>query len=879
MGPFAEAPHKKAADVHRDLVRKQLQTENFSNESINLILSASSDRAHTQKAGAIKKWKKFCEEWNVDFHSPDVNHLADFFTHLFNKNEYAVSTLSTIRSGMKTILSRDSQEKLSHPRITKLFSSMNRLKPSTPALADDVWDVGKVVKYLEQVYPKYRDIELLQLSEKCATLILISTMCRGQNLTMMDISDTKMRKFPDKFVFILDKATKGYRNATHKFMQKMSICKFPREPKICPYRCLEVYLDRTRRRSTTQLFVSTQHFTAASRDTISRWVKTVMARAGIDTQLFKPHSTRAASATKARFLGMPLDMIMEQAGWANPASFYRHYFRKIETIPQTQTLNILFGNEPYVPQKKAQGNIPRNPSMVDANYAFPPLQPPAPAPSRTVTRAQDCSLHLSDDIENANTDTCHDVIEPVIVEVRDSPAPEMIVGNTDLAEVTPQTQTHVGDLDLSDLNFLDEPVQEDLRTLVNDLADLINEESTPDPCDVNNAHHLTDQDNHMPRLRENPFMPTKPVLDNLVECDFEESFLRFYTPTRTNINVDMILNMTPRPQLIDPLRDHELMVKPKKTKPISTLKRDDKGRLLPNPNKKKKVITHPNKQGAYNPWRWDPKALATKPSKLDYEKTQIHHVYPSKPARPVLPMARPVTEEMLAATNKSVIGLTPPPSPCSTVAYGDPDEEHPVDSARQAVINQTRTPAQITAPLSDAERIAKKTVEINSTSKKWCPTKGVDIDKALNIISPQDIAKIKSAGVEVKVITKLPGYSRSLPIDPFEQQCSHVCFLSYNRPGLELVEMFVWPSMRGRPFHVYIRRKIPSKHYAKEGHCYMLIPFQSQMTNLIARVNDMYFKMCQVPILTLEKEKPQRLDYVEVDNKEYDRVENFQNNY
>ena len=273
MGPLTETPHKKAADVHFDLVRKQLQAENFSNESINIMLSAFSDRAHTQKAGAVKKCTKFCQEWKVDLHSPDVNHLADFFTHLFNKNEYAMSTLSNIRSGMKSILSRDSQEKLNHPRITKLFSSLNRLKPSTPALADDVWDVGKVVKYLEEVYPKYRDIELLQLSEKCATLILISTMCRGQNLTMMDISDTKMRKFPDKFVFILDKATKGYCNATNKFMQKMTICKFPHEPKICPYKCLEFYLERTRCRSTTQLFISTQHFTAASRDTISQWVK------------------------------------------------------------------------------------------------------------------------------------------------------------------------------------------------------------------------------------------------------------------------------------------------------------------------------------------------------------------------------------------------------------------------------------------------------------------------------------------------------------------------------------------------------------------------------------------------------------------------------
>ena len=87
-----------------------------------------------------------------------------------------------------------------------------------------------------------------------------------------------------------------------------------------------------------------------------------------------------------------------------------------------------------------------------------------------------------------------------------------------------------------------------------------------------------------------------------------------------DIEVDRIINMPPRSLLVDPLKDHELMVKPKKTKPIAALSRDDNGRLLPNPNKKVKVITHQNKRGAYNPWRWDPKALATTPSKKDSKK-------------------------------------------------------------------------------------------------------------------------------------------------------------------------------------------------------------------------------------------------------------------
>ena len=84
-------------------------------------------------------------------------------------------------------------------------------------------------------------------------------------------------------------------------------------------------------------------------------------------QLFGPHSTRAASATKAHFLGMPLDMIMEQAGWANPASFYRHYFRKVQYLPNTRAIDTLFANKPV------STAVHRPPSP-------PPPEPPPDSP-------------------------------------------------------------------------------------------------------------------------------------------------------------------------------------------------------------------------------------------------------------------------------------------------------------------------------------------------------------------------------------------------------------------------------------------------------------------------------------------------------------------
>ena len=51
----------------------------------------------------------------------------------------------------------------------------------------------------------------------------------------------------------------------------------------------------------------------ASKDTMSRWLKQVMSAAGLDTSIFKPHSTRSAATSAAKVADVPLDDIMATA--------------------------------------------------------------------------------------------------------------------------------------------------------------------------------------------------------------------------------------------------------------------------------------------------------------------------------------------------------------------------------------------------------------------------------------------------------------------------------------------------------------------------------------------------------------------------------------
>lgn len=52
--------------------------------------------------------------------------------------------------------------------------------------------------------------------------------------------------------------------------------------------------------------------------------------AGIDTEVFKTHSTRGASTLKANKFGLSLQQIMNKANWKSSNTFQRFYNKPIQ---------------------------------------------------------------------------------------------------------------------------------------------------------------------------------------------------------------------------------------------------------------------------------------------------------------------------------------------------------------------------------------------------------------------------------------------------------------------------------------------------------------------------------------------------------------------
>jgi pheromone shutdown protein TraB len=98
------------------------------------------------------------------------------------------------------------------------------------------------------------------------------------------------------------------------------------------YRTLKSYLYRTatlRGSTSTRLLISyVKPHGAVTTNTLSRWIKQLLTLSGIDTSIFKAHSTRVASVSKvSNFL--PVDVILKHVGWSSDFVFRKHYNKPI----------------------------------------------------------------------------------------------------------------------------------------------------------------------------------------------------------------------------------------------------------------------------------------------------------------------------------------------------------------------------------------------------------------------------------------------------------------------------------------------------------------------------------------------------------------------
>ena len=307
-------------------VQRSLHSKGISSNASKLILAAWRPGTNSVYNSAWKKWHCWCIARKIDPLCPSLADITGFLAHSFDEGlEYR--TINTYRSALSGVLPpMEGFPVGQHPLVVRLLKGILNLRPAMPRYQQS-WDVNVALDYVRSL-PCNQDLSLKVLTQKLALLLALTAPKRSSELKLLDLRF--MRILPEGVVFELPGMTKTSSEVTPAFFTKFDDCE-----SLCVLRCLQSYISRTRTfrptvdaASNQQLLISYHRpHKPVKSCSIARWIKSFLSSAGIDTSLFKGHSTRSASTSKAKVSGVSLEDVLKMADWAGPSSFLRFYYR------------------------------------------------------------------------------------------------------------------------------------------------------------------------------------------------------------------------------------------------------------------------------------------------------------------------------------------------------------------------------------------------------------------------------------------------------------------------------------------------------------------------------------------------------------------------
>ena len=240
----------------------------------------------------------------------------------------AYSSLNILRSSMSSFLPPCEGHPIgSHPLVVRFMRGVFNLRPPQPRYTT-TWDAGVVLNYLRTLVPNDQ-ISLEQLTHKLVMLIALISGKRAHTIAYILPRDSIVSEssvtFHIKHIIKTSKPGKP--------VPVIQLSAYPEDDRICVLQALRQYLLRTSnfRGGNQYLFVSINRpHRNVSPQTISRWLKGVLHLSGIDTSIYKAHSTRAASTSAAFRSGMAIDTILSTAGWSSARTFAKFYQKPLD---------------------------------------------------------------------------------------------------------------------------------------------------------------------------------------------------------------------------------------------------------------------------------------------------------------------------------------------------------------------------------------------------------------------------------------------------------------------------------------------------------------------------------------------------------------------
>ncbi|KAJ8921889.1 hypothetical protein NQ315_008522 [Exocentrus adspersus] len=285
--------------------------------AIEVLVSSLADSTIKQYNSTYAKWWAFCKDGEV--FTSDSNKIIEFLnTELQKGANY--NTINQHRSALNTLL-----QLTDSPLVTRFMKGAFRIRPVFPRY-NETWDPNPVLTYLNNLTP-LASLTLEKLTYKFVVLLALISSQRVQTLTKVKLSN--ITYFEDKIEIKITDIIKT--SAPGKCQPILTLPYFHENPNLCIATILKYYIDTTQqyRNSHDQLLITIKKpHHPASAQTVAKWIKKGLALGGVNTDIFKSHSTRHASTSAAFKKGLSIESIRRTAGWSEKSSTFNKFYNR-----------------------------------------------------------------------------------------------------------------------------------------------------------------------------------------------------------------------------------------------------------------------------------------------------------------------------------------------------------------------------------------------------------------------------------------------------------------------------------------------------------------------------------------------------------------------
>ena len=271
----------------------------------------------------IKQWKEYVSRKNISV--PTEVNITNFLAEL-DKKGLSHSTLNLARSAVSAYSIKHRMYGIgSDPRVCRLIKRMLEKKNSLPR-STETWDVDKVLDWLDE-WPSLEDVQLKDLTLRTIMLLVLLSGQSRQSIHLLLVEDIKVKG--TKCIIVDSSVLKQTKASVH--IPPLELDSFQNE-KLCIVSHLKAYIEKTESlQQGKELFVSyVKPHKRTSRDTLSRWIKSILDMAGIDSIILSAHSTRAASTSAVYNTAASIDSIVNAAGWSKDSTFKKFYWKLVQ---------------------------------------------------------------------------------------------------------------------------------------------------------------------------------------------------------------------------------------------------------------------------------------------------------------------------------------------------------------------------------------------------------------------------------------------------------------------------------------------------------------------------------------------------------------------